>query len=171
MTRRFWFLGAGRLRVRVGGLACWTLAAGNILVRRKLLLERCLLLSRGGFPSSSFNLLRLISISRALLPANYLWASPCLFPNLCWSLRLSLCAQPATGMHLEERLARRAGSNEFRAAPEPDCLSHSPIPSPRSLLFIPLPFLRPASPSPCFLPVSPPSFRSPCFLLASLQTL
>lgn len=31
-------------------------------------------------------------------------------------MSLSLCAQPATGMHLEERLARQTGSNGFRAA-------------------------------------------------------
>lgn len=41
--------------------------------------------------------------------------SPCLFS--------SLCAQPATGMYLEERLARPTGSNKFKAALEPGCLS------------------------------------------------
>lgn len=73
--------------------------------------------------------------------------SPCLFS--------SPCAQPATGMYLEERLARPTGSNKFKAALEPGCLS-----LPASISSPPLPLLRVLLR--VFL-LSPRPFRSPFF--------
>lgn len=80
----------------------------------------------------------------------------------CLSVSLS---QPATGMHLEERLARRTGSNKFKAALEPGCLSLSPS---FSLYFL---TPTPPAPAPCFPSVPPPLQVSLFSSLLFLQTL
>lgn len=86
------------------------------------------------------------------------------------SLSLSPClpgslSQPATGMHVEERLARPTGSNKFKAALEPGCLSLSPGVSLSS------PSPTPPAPVPCFPSLPPPLQLSLFSSLLCLQTL
>lgn len=90
---------------------------------------------------------------------------PCASFCLSVSLFFSLCTQPATGMYLEERLARRTGSNKFKAALEPGCLSLSP--SFYLFSFSPTPLC----PAPCFPSVPPPLQVSLFSSLLFLQTL
>lgn len=176
------FLAGGRnknKRARESGLEGWALVTGNIWLFGNFC---CGYISSPGF-LPFFSISSFHKFTYKLLPAS-VSISQSLLVSLSVSLSLShslshyvsispsLCAQPATGMYLEERLARRTGSNELRAALEPGCLLLSPSFHlfARSLLIVlcaPPPV--PLSLVPCFLSASHPTDQVSLFPF--LQTL
>lgn len=110
--------------------------------------------------SLHFSICSGLTLSLSLSPSHYVSISP------------SLCTQPATGMYLEERLARRTGSNELRAALEPGCLLLSPsfhLFTRSFLVVLCTPPPIPLSLVLCFLSASLPSVQVSLFPF--LQTL